>query len=183
VKIGSEDDELDAIGGECGFEGFEIDAERLAGFGIGADRNAETARANTMENGGSAGIGGVFHDDGIAGAHEGFGDEIESLLAARGDEEGFVLGGDAIVVEKFEQGFFEGRITIGGAEIEDFGAFAAEGGVGAGLQFFNGEKFGSGARHDERKRVLGSSGGKAGENFFAAFIGEEEFPAEAIAIV
>ena len=131
MKIGSEDDELDAIGGERGFEGFEIDAEGLAGFGVGAHRNAEAARANAMENGGSAGIGGIFHDDGVAGAHEGFGDEIESLLAAGGDEKGFVLGGDAIVVEKFEEGFLEGRVAIGGAEIEDFGAFAAEGGVGS----------------------------------------------------
>jgi hypothetical protein len=55
--------------------------------------------------------------------------------------------------------------------------------VGAGLQFFNGEELGSGTRHDERERVLWGRGREAGENFFAAFIGEEKFPAEAIAIV
>jgi len=183
VKIRSEDDELDAIGGERGFESFEIDAERLAGFGVGAHRNAQAAGAHAMENGRSAGIGGIFEDDGIAGADEGLGDEIQSLLASGSDEEGVVLGGNAIVVEKFEESFFEGRVAIGSAEVEDFGAFSAEGGVGTGLQFFNGEKLGSGARHDERERVLGGRGGEAGENFFAAFIGEEEFPAEAIAIV
>ncbi len=55
--------------------------------------------------------------------------------------------------------------------------------MGTGLQFFNGEKLGSGARHHEGERILWSRGGKAGENFFAAFIGEEKFPAEAIANV
>jgi len=150
---------------------------------VGAHRNAEAAGANAMENGRSTGVRGIFHDDGIAGADEGFGDEIESLLASGSNEEGFVLGGDAIVAEKFEESFFEGRVAIGGAEIKDFGAFAAEGGVGADPQFFNGEKFGSGAGHDEGERVLWSRGGEAGEDFFAAFIGEEKFPAEAIAIV
>jgi len=51
------------------------------------------------------------------------------------------------------------------------------------LQFFHREKFGSGARHDERERVLWSRGGEAGKNLFAAFIGEEKFPAETIAVV
>jgi hypothetical protein len=51
------------------------------------------------------------------------------------------------------------------------------------LQFFHGEELGSGARHDERERVFGSRSGEAGENFLAAFIGEEKFPAEAIGIV
>ena len=183
LKIGSEDEKLDAIGGERGFEGIQIEAERLAGFGVGANRNAEATRANAMENGGGAGVGGIFHDDGVARADKGFGDEIESLLATRGDEKGFVLGGDAIVVEKFEERLLEGRVTVGGAEVEDFGAFAAEGGVGAGLQFFHGEKFGSRARHDEGERILWSRSGEAGENFLAAFIGEEKFPAKAIAIV
>jgi hypothetical protein len=136
-----------------------------------------------MENGGGAGIGGVFEDDGVARAHKGFGDEVESLLASGGDEESFVPGGNAVVVEKFEERLLEGCVTVGRAEIEDFGAFAAEGGMGAGLQFFHGEKFGSGARHDEGERVLRSRSSEAGEDFFAAFIGEEKFPAEAIAIV
>ena len=183
MKIGSEDDELDAIGGERGFQGFEIDAQWFAGFGMGAHRNAEATRASTMKNGGGAGIGGIFEDDGIAGAHEGFGDEVESLLASGSDQKSFVLGGNAVVVEKLEQGFFEGRVTIAGTEIKDFGAFPAKSGVRAGLQFLHGEKFGSGARHNEGERVLWSRGGETGEDFFAAFIGEEKFPAEAIAIV
>jgi hypothetical protein len=183
LKIGSEDEKLDAIGGERGFEGIQIQAEGLARFGLGANRNAEATRANAMENGGGAGVGGILHDDGVARAHKGFGDEIESLLATSGDKKSFVLGGDAVVVEKFEERLLEGRVTVGRAEIEDFRAFAAESGVGAGLQFFHGEEFGSGARHDERERVLGSRSGEAGENLFAAFIGEEEFPPEAIAIV
>jgi hypothetical protein len=183
LKIGSEDEQLDAIGGERGFEGIQIQAEGLARFGLGANRNAEATRANAMENGGGAGVGGILHDDGVARAHKGFGDEIESLLATSGDKKSFVLGGDAIVVEKFEERLLEGRVTVGRAEIEDFRAFAAEGGVGAGLQFFHGEEFGSGARHDERERVLWSGSSEAGENFLAAFIGEEEFPAKAIATV
>ncbi len=183
LKIGSEDEQLDAIGGECCFQGFEVDAKRLAGFGVGAHGNTEAARANAMENGGGAGIGGIFEDDGVARAHKGFGDEVESLLTTSGDKKSFVLGGDAVVVEKFEERLLEGRVTVGGAEIEDFGAFAAEGSVRAGLQFFHGEKLGSGARHDEGERVLWSRSGEAGENFFAAFIGEEKFPAKAIAIV
>jgi hypothetical protein len=135
-----------------------------------------------MENGGGAGVGGILHDDGVARAHKGFGDEIESLLTTSGDEKGFVFGGDAVVVEEFDERLLEGRVAVGGAKIKDFGAFAAEGGVGAGLQFFHRKKFGGGARHDERERVLRSRSGEAGEDFFAAFIGEEEFPAEAIAI-
>jgi hypothetical protein len=183
VKIGSEDEELDTIGGEQGFESFEINAERLAGLGMRANRYAQAARTNAVEDGRGAGVGGIFEDDGVAGADEGFSDEIESLLATGGDEKSFVLGGDAIVVEKFEKGFLEGRVAIGSTEIEDFGAFAAESGVSAGLQFFDGEEFGSGARHDEGERIVWSRGGEAGEDFFAAFIGEKEFPAEAIATV
>ena len=183
MKIGSEDDELDTIGGERGFQGFDIDAQRFAGFGVSAHRNAEATRTSAMKNGGGAGIGGIFEDDAIAGAHEGFGDQIQSLLASGSDQKSFVPGGNAVVVEKFEQGFFQGRVTIAGAKIEDFGAFTAKSGVGAGLQFLHGEKFGSGARHDEGERVLRSRGGETGEDFFAAFIGEEKFPAEAIAIV
>jgi len=183
VKIGSEDEKLDAIGREQGFENFQIDAEGLAGFRMRAHRNAEAARTNAMENRGSAGVCGVFHNDGVAGADEGFGDEIERLLAAGGNEKSFVLGGDAVVVKKFDESFFEGRVTIGSAEIEDFGTFAAESSVSAGLQFFDGEEFGSGACQDEGERVVWSGGSEASEDFFAAFIGEEEFPAEAIAIV
>jgi len=73
VKIGSEDDELDAIGGEQGFENFQIDAERLAGLGMRANGDAEAARANAVENGGSARVGGILHDDGVAGTNKGFG--------------------------------------------------------------------------------------------------------------
>jgi len=149
LKIGSEDEELDAIGGERGFEDFEVDAQRLAGFGVGANRHAEATRANSMKNGGGAGVGGIFQDDGVARAHKGFGDEIESLLTTSGDEESFVPGRNAVVVEEFEERLLEGRVAVGGAEIEDFGAFTAKCGVGTGLQFFHGEKFGSGTRHDE----------------------------------
>jgi len=136
-----------------------------------------------MENGGGAGVSGILHDHGVAGAHKGFGDEIESLLATGGDEESLVLGRNAVVVEEFYERLLEGRIAVGGAEIEDLGAFPAKGSVSAGLQLFHREEFGSGAGHDKRESVLGSRSGEAGEDFFAAFIGEEEFPAEAIAIV
>jgi len=183
LKIGSEDEQLDAIGGERGFEGIQIKAEGLAWFWVGAHGNAETACAHAMENGRGAGVSGIFHDNGVAGAHKGFGDEIKSLLTSGGDEKGFVFGGNAVVVEKLDERLLEGRVAVGGAEIEDFRAFAAEGGVGAGLQFFHGKEFGSGARHDERESVLWSRGGEAGKDLFAAFIGEEKFPAEAIAIV
>jgi hypothetical protein len=183
LKIGRKDEQLDAIGGERGFESIQIKAERLAGFGVGAHGNAEATRANAMENGGGAGVGGILHDDGVARAHKGFGDEVESLLTTSGDEKGFVFGGNTVVVEELEERLLEGRVAVGGAEIENFGAFAAEGGVGAGLQFFHGEKFGCRTRHNEGEHVLWSRGGEAGENFFAAFIGEEKFPAKAIAIV
>ena len=96
-----------------------------------AHRNAEAARADTVENGGGAGIGGIFQDDGVAGAHKGFGDEIEGLLAAVGDEQRFVFRGDAVAAKQVEQRFFQRRVAIGGAEIENFLAFAAERGVGA----------------------------------------------------
>ncbi|HYW85136.1 MAG TPA: hypothetical protein VFB30_17875, partial [Spirochaetia bacterium] len=183
LKIGREDEQLDAIGGERGFESIHIKAEGLAGFGVGAHGNPEAARANTMENGGGARVGGILHNDGVARAHEGFGDEVESLLATSGDKKSFVLGGNAVVVEKLDKRFFEGRVAVGGAEIEDLGAFPAKGSVSAGLQLFHREEFGSGAGHDKRESVLGSRSGEAGEDFFAAFIGEEEFPAEAIAVV
>jgi hypothetical protein len=136
-----------------------------------------------MENGGGAGVGGILHDDGVARADEGLGDEIESLLASAGYEKGFVPGGNAVVVEEFEERLLEGGVAVGGAKIEDFGAFTAKGGVGAALQFLHGKKFGSRARHDEGDRVFGSRSGEAGEDFFTAFIGEEKFPAEAITTV
>jgi len=87
------------------------------------------------------------------------------------------------MVKKFDERFFEGRVPIGGAEIEDIGAFAAEYGMSAGLQFLDGEEFGSGTGHDERERVFWGGGGESGEDFFAAFIGEEKFPTEAIAVM
>jgi len=183
LKIGSEDEQLDAIGGERGFEGIQIKAERLAGFGVGAHGNAEATGANAMENGGGAGIGGILHDHGVAGTHKGLGDEIERLLATGGDEESLVLGRNAVMVEKLDERLLERRVAVGGAKVEDFGAFAAEGGVGTGLQFFHREEFGSRTGHDERESVLWSRSSETGKDFFAAFIGEKEFPAQAIAIV
>ena len=49
----------------------------------------------------------------------------------------------------------------------------------AGRQFFDGEKFLGGPRHDERKSFSRRSGSEAAEHFFAAFVGEEQFPANA----
>jgi hypothetical protein len=86
-------------------------------------------------------------------------------------------------VQQLEERFFQGGIAIAGPEIEDFGPFAAKGSVSTSLQFIDGEELGGGARHDERERVLRSRGGEACEDFFATLIGEEEFPAEAIATV
>ncbi len=60
------------------------------------DRNTQAARPGTIENRTCTGIRRIFQDHAIAGTHERFADEIESLLAAIGDEEVFVFGGNAI---------------------------------------------------------------------------------------
>jgi hypothetical protein len=154
VKIGSEDEKLDAIGGERGFEGFEVDAESTAGFGMSANRNAEATGTNAVEDGGSAGISGVFKDDSVAGAHEGFGDKVERLLAAIGDQQRVVLGRDAVLAQKLEHSFFERGETVGGTEVENVLAVAAERGVGAGLQLLDRKKLRVGAGHHKIKSVI-----------------------------
>ena len=110
LEIGREDEKLDAIGGERGFEGFEINAEGTAGFRMGTHRNTEAASMDAVENGGGAGVGGIFDDDGVAGADESFGDEIERLLAAVGDEQRIVFDGETVATEQVEQALpLEGR--------------------------------------------------------------------------
>ncbi len=150
---------------------------------MSADRNAEAASTHSIEDSGGAGIRGIFEDNGVASSDEGFGDEVESLLAAVGDEKRLVFGRDAVLAQKIEKGFFQSRETIGSAKVENVVAFAAKRGMGAGLEFFHGKKFGRGTSHDKRERVFGSFGGKAREDFFAAFIGEEKFPTQAVVAV
>ena len=108
---------------------------------------------------------------------------VERLLAAAGDEEIFVFRGNAVAAEEFEQSFFEGRVAVAGAEREDVAGFAAEDGVDAVHQLIDREKFGGGARHDERESVFGGGGGEAAQGFVAAFVGEEEFPADTVVAV
>ena len=40
-----------------------------------------------------------------------------------------------------------------------------------------------GARHYERERIFGGAGGEAAEDFVAALVGEQEFPADAVVAV
>ena len=47
------------------------------------------------------------------------------------------------------------------------------------MQFFDGEKFLSRARHHKRKRIFRHIGGQAAEDFFSALISKEQFPANA----
>ena len=48
LEVGSEDDQLDAIGGQGGFESFDVDAKGAAGLGVGADGDAEQARTHLL---------------------------------------------------------------------------------------------------------------------------------------
>ena len=48
------------------------------------------------------------------------------------------------------------------------------------MQFLHREEFLGGTRHDKGKRIGGADGGEASEDFVAAFVGEEEFPAKAV---
>src|ERR1700739_883096 len=90
-----------------------------------AHRNADAARVDAAENGRGTGVSGIFENDGVTGANKSFGDEIQRLLAAVGDEKRFVFRGDAVAMQKLQNGFLERRIAIGSAEIENFLAFPA----------------------------------------------------------
>ena len=61
-----------------------------------------------MENCDRAGIGRIFQHDGIARAHKSFADEIDGLLAAVGDEQVFIFGGDALALNIPSNASFSG---------------------------------------------------------------------------
>src|SRR5438876_208620 len=84
LKIRRQHNELDAIGSERGFERFEIDAQRLAGLGVGVHGNTKATSACAIENCSCAGIGRIFEDHAIAGAHKRFADQIQRLLTTIG---------------------------------------------------------------------------------------------------
>src|SRR5256885_3119172 len=55
-----------------------------------------------------------------------FADQVEGLLASIGDEQIFVFGRDAVVMQHLEQRFFQGRIAVRRAKIQHLRAFAAK---------------------------------------------------------
>jgi len=61
----------------------------------------------------------------------------------------------------------------------DFRSFAPEHRVNAGLQFFDGKEFIRRTGHDEGERIFRHISRQAAKDLFPAFIGEEQFPADA----
>ncbi len=62
-----------------------------------------------------------------------FADQVEGLLAPIGDEQIFIFGRDTVVMQHFEQRFFQGWIAVRGAKIQHVRAFAAKHRVHASL--------------------------------------------------
>ncbi len=85
--------------------------------------------------------------------------------------------------EEFEHRFFERSVAVGWAEREDVARFLAEHGIDAVHQLIDGEKFLGRTRHNEGEGVLGSGCSQAAQDFVAAFVGEKEFPANAVVAV
>ena len=104
-------------------------------------------------------------------------------MAAAGDEQVFVFGGDSFATKKLEQRLFERRVAVRGTKCEDVASFATEDGVDAVEQLVHGEKFLGRAGHDEGECVFGRSSGQSAQDFVAAFVGEKEFPTDAVVAV
>ena len=124
-------------------------------------------------------IRGVFHNHGIARTHKGFADQIEGLLAAVGNEQIFILGCNTVAVQHLEQCRFQRRIAIRRTKIQHLRPFAAKHGVHASLEFFDRKELLCRAGHHKRKCIFRNIGSETAEDFFAAFIGKEQFPADA----
>jgi len=118
----------------------------------------------------------VFHDYGIARTHKRFTDQIERLLAAIGDQQVFIFGRDAIVMQHLEQSLFQRRIAVRRPKIQHFRRFALQHGVHASLQFLNREKFFRRSRHDKGQRIFRQIGRQTAKHLFSSLIGEEQLP-------
>src|SRR5260370_10552776 len=73
---------------------------------------------------------------------------------------------------------FQRRIAIRWTQIQQCRGLAPQHGVYAGLQFLDGKIFFRRTCHHERERIFRHIGREAAKNFFPAFIGEEQFPAD-----
>ena len=86
-------------------------------------------------------------------------------------------------MQHLEQCRFQRRVAIRRAKIQDFRAFAPQHGVHASLQFFDGKKFFSRTCHHKRERTLRHVGSEPAQDFFPAFISEEQLPADSAVAV
>jgi len=143
------------------------------------DRHRQAARPGAIEDCNCARIRRIFENHRIARTHKRFADQIERLLTAVGDHDVFVFYRDTVFAQQVDQRFLERAVAIRRTEAQHFYRLAPQHRVDACLQILDGEEFLRGARHDKRNGVLWRSSGQAAQDFFAAFVGKEQFPANA----
>ena len=80
-------------------------------------------------------------------------------------------------MQHLEQRLFQRGIAVRRTQIEHFRAFAAKHRIHANLQFFDGKKFFSRARHHKGERIFRHVSREAAKDFLSAFIGEKQLPA------
>src|SRR5262249_41925033 len=136
-----------------------------------------------VENSYSSRISGIFENDRIPGPNKRFADEVERLLATVGNEQILVFRCDAVAPQHLEQGFFQRRVPVRGAQIQNVAAFAPQNAGDARLQLFYREKLLRGTRHDKGQGPFRYAGGQSRKNFFTPIVGKEQLPTHALMTV
>lgn len=118
LEIGGQDDGAGAFAFHDPLEIFDVEALETNG-------DTEEASAGLGNRGVETGVDRIFDDDGIAGTDEDAMDEVESLLAAAGDDDVVGVAGETAFAGPFEKIVAKRGVTGGRAELEDVGGAVA----------------------------------------------------------
>ena len=149
LEIRRDHDELYAVLNQRGFQRLEIHARpgRVARYRAHVDPQAAHTRGR--ENGQSAGIRWVLKNHRIAGPQESFGQQIQSLLAARSNQDLVIPCLNVIAFQHLGDYALERGVPVGRAELENARAVVFQRGLDAEAKFLDRKQFGCRPGYDE----------------------------------
>ena len=113
-----------------------------------SDGNSDELRAGFQEEALESGVDGIFDHHLVAGAKQHAAEQVERLLAAVGDDEVVVRGGQVFGAGGVEQVAAQRLVSAGGAELQDVGE------IGPGHDLFAAR-----AQGVQGEELLGGAGG------------------------